>query len=236
MTVTIQRTTYLSTIDVDQLPLSTNAVLQRMGYASDHAPEHLIPLIESHIRALDKDGSACVGFRVYEPPHVAIERETLRCGDVVFNIGPIIGRGVRGSDAIAVFVATAGEERSMDVKGLFEKSEMLEGYVLDTIASEIVERAVDWLEVQLAKSVEDDGWKLSNRYSPGYCGWDVVEQHRLFDLLPKDFCGVTLTESALMVPVKSASGIIGLGRDAEKRDYECSLCDVDECVIRSRNE
>ncbi len=236
MTVTTQRTTYLTTIGVAQLSLSTNAVLQRMGYASDHAPEHLIPLIESHLRSRDHDSSARVGFRIYEEPHVAIEREILRCGDVVFDIGPIIGRGIRGSDAIAVFVATAGEEISRDVKAYFEKSETLEGYVLDTIASEIVERAVDWMEIQLAKSVGGDGWKISNRYSPGYCGWDVAEQHRLFALLPKNFCGVTLTESALMVPVKSASGIIGLGRNTEKRDYECSLCDVDECVIRNRNE
>ncbi|MCK7538940.1 MAG: hypothetical protein MZV63_52410 [Marinilabiliales bacterium] len=47
---------------------------------------------------------------------------------------------------------------------------------------------------------------ITNRFSPGYCGWDVAEQHKLFSFFKDNFCGITLTESALMNPVKSVSG------------------------------
>jgi cobalamin-dependent methionine synthase I len=38
-------------------------------------------------------------------------------------------------------------------------------------------------------------------------------QHKLFLALLKNYtCGISLTESSLMLPVKSVSGIIGLGK------------------------
>jgi hypothetical protein len=52
----------------------------------------------------------------------------------------------------------------------------------------------------------------------------VSDQHDLFSLLPEDFCGIRLTESAMMVPVKSVSGIIGIGPGVERVDYQCKNC------------
>jgi hypothetical protein len=80
------------------------------------------------------------------------------------------------------------------------------------------------------------GMKITNRYSPGYCGWDVSEQHKLFRLIPDNFCGIRLTESALMDPVKSNSGIIGIGESVKMNPYTCSLCDLKECAYRKVRE
>ena len=53
----------------------------------------------------------------------------------------------------------------------------------------------------------------------------------LFSLFGNFPCGVTLTPSALMNPVKSISGIICIGR-VTFRDYQCSLCHQKNCVYR----
>jgi len=68
------------------------------------------------------------------------------------------------------------------------------------------------MQGDLEKNMRDSGKKITNRYSPGYCGWDVTEQHKLFQLMPENYCGIKLTPSALMDPVKSISGIIGIGK------------------------
>ena len=86
------------------------------------------------------------------------------------------------------------------------------------------------LEEQMSK----EGKKITNRFSPGYCGWNVSEQHKLFSLLPGNFCGIRLTESALMDPVKSVSGIIGIGPDVRRMPYTCSLCDMKNCIYRRK--
>ncbi|MHB8579979.1 MAG: vitamin B12 dependent-methionine synthase activation domain-containing protein [Ignavibacteriaceae bacterium] len=77
------------------------------------------------------------------------------------------------------------------------------------------------------------GMKITNRYSPGYCNWNVSEQHLFFSLLPQNFCGITLTESSLMLPVKSISGIIGIGSNVKYSKYFCDKCGVKDCTYRT---
>jgi hypothetical protein len=47
-------------------------------------------------------------------------------------------------------------------------------------------------------------------------------------------CGVMLTESSLMLPIKSVSGVIGLGPDVRHQDYTCGLCSYADCFRRKR--
>jgi hypothetical protein len=84
--------------------------------------------------------------------------------------------------------------------------------------------------------MRDSGKKITNRYSPGYCGWDVTEQHKLFQLIPENYCGIKLTPSALMDPVKSISGIIGIGENVKNNPYTCRLCNQNDCVYRGIRE
>ena len=78
--------------------------------------------------------------------------------------------------------------------------------------------------------------KCTNRFSPGYCGWNIKGQKELFSLLPENYCKISLTNSFLMNPVKSISGIIGIGKKVEWKDYQCTLCGKKDCPYRKRNE
>lgn len=44
-----------------------------------------------------------------------------------------------------------------------------------------------------------------------YCSWNVAEQHKLFKLLTMNFSGISFTESVLIQPIKSISGINRVG-------------------------
>ncbi len=114
--------------------------------------------------------------------------------------------------------------------------DMLKGYIIDIAASELVEKTTDLLESELLKIVSRKNFGVTNRYSPGYCGWNVNDQHKLFSFLPDNFCGVSLTDSALMLPIKSISAVIGIGANSEKEDYQCSLCDTDFCYKRDKKK
>jgi hypothetical protein len=75
---------------------------------------------------------------------------------------------------------------------------------------------------------------ITNRYSPGYCNWSVSEQKLLFSFLPDGFCGIKLNDSALMTPIKSISGIIGIGQNVKMNEYNCNHCGVKDCTYRSK--
>ena len=55
------------------------------------------------------------------------------------------------------------------------------------------------------------GEAVTLRYSPGYCGMAITQQRVLFGLVDAEAAGITLLPSMLMRPLKSVSGIVGLG-------------------------
>lgn len=150
-----------------------------------------------------------------------------------FKIGKIIATQLKGSQRYAFFVATSGDEFEDMRKATEDSGDMVKAYIIDSIGSVIAEKAADRMEEALASLLATAGWKHTNRFSPGYCGWHVSGQHDLFALFPDGKpCGVTLTSSALMLPIKSVSGVIGLGANVRHLDYTCGLCDYKLCYKR----
>ena len=140
------------------------------------------------------------------------EKATLTVKDTVLSIGKTIARQLRGSEAFAFFTATAGVEFEEFQHLLQQEDDMVKVYIADSLGSIIAEKAADCMEEELAVFIEKRGWKHTNRYSPGYCGWHVSEQQKLFSLFPvASPCGIQLTDSSLMIPIKSVSGIIRVG-------------------------
>lgn len=148
------------------------------------------------------------------------------------DMGQIILRQLRGSEAYACFIATSGTEFEEWMHLLKREGDMVRVFIADALGSVIAEKTADCMEQHLQASIEKLGWRHTNRFSPGYCGWHVSQQQLLFPLFDGQTCGVTLTDSSLMVPIKSVSGIIGVGKEVRRLDYTCGLCDFKQCYKR----
>lgn len=151
-----------------------------------------------------------------------------------FDMGRIILHQLKGSEAYALFIATAGIEYESYLQRLKNEGDMVRVYIADALGSVIAEKTADMLETCLQESINKLGWHHTNRFSPGYCGWHVSQQQLLFPLFQGHTCGVRLTESSLMLPIKSVSGIIGLGKEVRRLDYTCGLCNFEKCYKRKR--
>ena len=151
-----------------------------------------------------------------------------------FDMGKIIFRQLRGSEAYALFVCTAGMDYEAYQQRLKAEGDMVRVFIADALGSVIAEKCADKMENSLQLSIDKLGWHHTNRFSPGYCGWHVSQQQMLFPLFDGHTCGITLTDSSLMVPIKSVSGIIGLGQEVRKLDYTCGLCTFEKCYKRKK--
>ncbi len=151
-----------------------------------------------------------------------------------FEMGNIILRQLRGSEAFALFICTSGLEFETYQHRLKEQGDMVRVFIADALGSVIAEKCADQMEKALQESIDKLGWKHTNRFSPGYCGWHVSQQQLLFPLFQGHTCGVKLTDSSLMIPIKSVSGIIGLGEKVRKLEYTCGLCDFKQCYKRKK--
>ncbi len=170
------------------------------------------------------------GYRRFANPHFRKEDHTIHVGDKLFSPGRIVYNQIAKATDVILFVATAGHAISDQVKQLSAKDETVESYVFDVLGSVVAEKAAERLLDVLEPEVAQEGFRLSDPYSPGYCNWDIAEQQKLFSLFPAGFCGITLSETSLMSPIKSVSGIAGIGAKMKRKGYQCLLCDDENCI------
>lgn len=176
----------------------------------------------------------CGGYQIFDRVSFVETGRLIQIADIDFFPQKMVYQQLKNSELIAIFVCTAGEGITDWSKQMFNANEPLKGFIADILGSVVVETGIDVIQKKLDNEMQQSGLKITNRYSPGYCGWKTEEQHKLFGLLPEGFCGVTLTESALMQPVKSVSGIIGIGKNVRFNPYTCQICDATSCVYRNR--
>ena len=153
-----------------------------------------------------------------------------------FCMGRIIERQLQGSEAFALFIATSGREYEAFQQQLKEQGDMVRVFIADALGSVIAEKCADRMEEALQESIDKLGWQHTNRFSPGYCGWHVSQQQLLFAQFDGQTCGVTLNDSSLMLPIKSVSGLVGIGQHVRRLDYTCGLCDFQQCYKRKRRQ
>lgn len=158
-------------------------------------------------------------------------------GTVVCSHGPIqTGKRIcgymNGASDIALFICTAGPIFTELSHEYQQNGDFLEAYVVETIGSAIAENTMDRIQLLLEEACGEQGKKITNRYSPGYCDWALTEQQTLFAYIGENPTGITLSPSCLMNPIKSVSGIIGIGKEVKKRPYGCDICNSKTCTYR----
>ncbi len=224
------------TIRFDDLRFSLSELYEAMGYG-DSTPD---PMTISESVAVIREVRELVRpsfLLFYADGELNLEKESLTAQDKDFQIGKIISRQLRGSESYAFFAATAGQAFEEYQERLKQEGDIVKIYIADALGSILAEKTADFMEEALGKELIQKNWKHTNRYSPGYCGWHVSEQQNLFSIFPvSEPCGIRLTSSSLMLPIKSVSGVIGLGTDVRKLEYTCGLCNFEQCFRRKQRK
>jgi hypothetical protein len=220
-------------ISAGALPLLQEEIELTLGYENGSAPDHFVKLIEGALGEVPRRCTVRAGYRLVDVHPDPGRHHGLELGGVFFQTDVIVSRLLRHAERAALFVVTIGPGMEDWSRELINQGDAAPGYIVDTVASAAVESATDVLHDHLGAKMRSRGWNITNRYSPGYCNWPVAEQRLLFSLLPPGFCGIALTESSLMVPVKSISGVIGTGPGVRRVDYTCDRCGMKDCTYRA---
>jgi len=222
--------------DFKDLRINASQIESILGYKEGEDLEIVNEIIKEIINESHEFCSIKAEYKIYEGINFFSSDKSIEVNKINFQIKKIVYGQIKKSDSIALFLCTAGAETGIRGKNAMYGGDPLKGYIYDVFGSVIVDAAADLMQEELGKSVFSYGRKITNRYSPGYCGWDVAEQHKLFQLVPDNYCGIRLTDSALMDPIKSISGIIGIGEGVKYNPYTCNLCDLKDCTYRNIKE
>ena len=144
------------------------------------------------------------------------------------------------AEYLALFAFTLGERISVNIQKLFDENEFPLGFMLDTVASVGADNGSGVLESLFHKSIMEQKSAISDisvlGYSPGYCGWHVSGQQKLFKYLHPERIDISLGESSLMTPIKSVSGVLIGGKKSihifKPKYHFCKNCKTHSCVPR----
>jgi hypothetical protein len=163
---------------------------------------------------------------VYEVAYVGAKGEgTVEVAGTTFK-SHILRNNLDGANKVFPYIITVGPEleRAASAQG-----DLLKQYYLEEMANIALEGAADWLAGQLEARYGVTG--LANM-SPGSLeDWPITEQAKLFSLFgdTERLVGVRLTDSMLMLPRKSISGILF---PSEEGFVACQLCERERCPGR----
>lgn len=141
---------------------------------------------------------------------------------------------LHGSERVATFLVTIGRGPERLSRMWLRRGRTLEASIVDAWASECAEAATERCHADIRAWAHAAGYAVTSRFSPGYCGLSLAHQRVLFQTISASRLGVRLTESCLMLPIKSVSGLIGIGpaRRIRAEQPPCVACDHPACRQR----
>jgi len=147
---------------------------------------------------------------------------------------PKLSKTLGDSREIICFVATIGRPIEREVGRFLREKRLSEAYILDAVGSVTVEDMVERFQGYMDLRYKKERKASTLRFSPGYCDWSIKEQKKLFAVLDAEQVGIQLTESCLMNPRKSISGVFGISPLDLPRYNPCSDCRKSNCEARRR--
>lgn len=216
-------------LSVKDLSIDRTCIYNTLGYGDATPDEYINSIIEEWIHKAEREVKTQFYYKKF---NCSILNNQVIVNHIGFHTEFIISKLIRNSEEVAVFVATAGPIFQEWMNKASREKDVMNLFLLDAIGTVLVETTGDYMENILQKDIAD--LKHTNRFSPGYCNWDIKEQHKLFSLLPKGICNISLSNTCLMQPEKSISGIIGIGENVITKKYGCSICKQKNCKTRKK--
>jgi hypothetical protein len=196
------------------------------------APE---ALVDETVRVIEQSGDLLHPRAVYEWVGVrGVRGETvfLDSGEPGTEVSLVLGPHsdlMKEAEMALVSAVTVGAALNDRIEELNREGHLLEAYLLDSVGVVALGEVGKAVRRVAEKEAESRGWGVSGLLAPGSLqGWPVEGQRELCALIPIDRVHVHLNESGVLIPFKSASGLIGAGPGypSKKVGSVCRYCSL----------
>jgi len=223
-------------LNPSELDINSRYIFDLMGYGGKQPGKEISNIVRDIQESAPDKMNIQAGFTERVTVDAASAEDAFYIDGSRFDCGKIISGHLAGCESLIFFCTTLGISFDEWSQSFFQTGDAVCGLAADSLGSVMVEAAAEWLDKKVQHLMSEQNLSCTSRFSPGYCGWDVSEQQKLFKYLPVNFLNIQLTESSLMLPIKSISGIIGIGKDVKRVEYACQLCSKTDCYMRRTSE
>jgi len=207
-------------------------VLRLLGYGSG-IPNHEVLLFVRE--EIPKSMEYIKPALVYEEVGISevLEDKVVLENGVAFE-GKYIAEKLKRCKWVVVSAATLGTDIDEEIKSAFEEGDYLRGMVLDNIGLCAIDQVNKIFWSTLVEGIRGSSIGITSGLSPGTWEWDVSAQRQVFACLDTGSISLKLTESNMMVPLKSTSVVYGFGEGIgiARAEHKCSQCNLKKCIYR----
>jgi hypothetical protein len=167
----------------------------------------------------------------------------LRITGVEFSSRQLHDQFVESQAGSAMLVAvSAGEQCEEKARQLWQESKPDEYFFLEIFGSAVVEHLVTVASGRICSWADANKMAALPHYSPGYSGWDIADQIKLWDLIRQNGAGhlvgrLEVLETGMVRPKKSLLTVIGMTQHLGQarrlaRLTPCETCSLPDCGYR----
>ncbi len=159
--------------------------------------------------------------------------------DVVVR-SPVLARRIElaGEPRAIVVVATLGETLDRAIERCWAEEQCDLAWFLDAYAAAAVSALLAETREALGGVLDRSGLVVMPQYCPGYEGWDLRDQLKLYDLLAASSDldpPIRILDSGMLAPVRSILGVCPLTSDASVIEESaawnpCETCTIHDCA------
>lgn len=175
----------------DRVPPVVREAARRMASLAEALVEPHGWMRRMAVRAADDDGAVWLG------------------GEIRFR-SLALARSLRSAAEAALIILTIGPALELRADELVRDEQLAEALLLDTAGRVALETAIKEVRQRLRDDAWGRGYRLTPRMAPGFVDWPLDQQRVLFAAFGDTALAVQLTESCIMLPRKSISGVYGL--------------------------
>jgi hypothetical protein len=219
----------MTVLDKWDLRLDVDVVLRSQGADPAAIRKRSPSLVESAERALE-EGSLLLQPRVLARRLLVEDQHHERielAGDGKLS-GELLAQHMGGAQEVVLVLCTVGEaleHRTAEIS----KEDPVYGLSLDGVGSAGVEALANAACALFEEEATTEDCQVTIPLSPGMVGWPVEQgQTQIFDLLDAGEIGVQLNESMMMLPRKSLTFVLGIGKELMAGGRTCDYCSLKE--------
>jgi hypothetical protein len=225
-------------------PVDVEAVEYKrlLGYPTRHVVEgRPSELADAARQWYDQNGRPWIYARQFDKLDLANDQVII--GGTEFSSKQLFDQFAEARVESAVVLAvSAGRECEENAWQLWQQSKPDEYFFMEIFGSAVVEHLVTLASGRICGWADQHQMMALPHYSPGYSGWDIADQNKLWDLVRQNssssFGGkLTVLDTGMLKPKKSLLAVFGLTRHLDKarklaKLIPCENCSLPRCQYR----
>lgn len=215
-----------------ELQVDFNEIVRLLGFKDHNIDQDIIDQINEEI-------DIC---KAYFKPRITNEKidikrilpEAVELSNGVILEGEFIKNKLKFCEYVVVIVSTIGDQIEERIHEAYEEGDFLKAMIIDNIATSALGNLNKIFWNSMIEGLTGSDFGITSRLSPGDTEFNVNEQKKIFKCLEDHGIGVELTDSNMMVPLKSTSAIYGFGKNIgiTRLEHVCSECALKNCSYR----